>query len=50
MVNSLFPDVAQLVDLFVNKKFSECGSAAYVKEQETYMFFRDLMEEMEGEV
>ena len=34
--------------LFVVKMFSPQGSAEYTKEQATYMFFRDLLNEMEG--
>ena len=39
-----------LLDLFVDKKFSEIGSVEYVREQATYVFFNDLLEEMEGNI
>lgn len=37
-----------IVDLFKVKNFSEQGSLSFTKEQATYMFFKDFLEELEG--
>ena len=37
-----------LMHLFENNTFSEAGSSELVKEQSTYMLFRDMLEELEG--
>ena len=37
-----------IVDLFEDKVFSERGSSSFEKEQTTYIFFRDMLEEIEG--
>jgi hypothetical protein len=40
--------LVMIVDLFEEKVFSERGSSSFEKEQTTYIFFRDLLEEIEG--
>ena len=49
-VERTFTFLGGLLDLFVDKKFSEIGSVEYVREQATYVFFNDLLEEMEGNI
>ena len=39
--------IDSLLALLENKSFSPAGSTANVKEQNTYMFFKDLLEEIE---
>ena len=36
-----------MVNLFTEKVFSEAGSSSFEKEQSTYVFFRDVLEEYE---
>ena len=36
------------MNMFEVKSFSEPGSSEFTKEQATYIFFRDLLEEMES--
>ena len=37
-----------LLGLFVTKKFSAKDTTAYKKEESTYMFFRDMVDDIEG--
>ena len=37
-----------VISLFEVKVFSDAGSSEFVKEQATYIFFTDLLEELEG--
>jgi hypothetical protein len=38
-----------ILDLLAKKSFSEAGSISFRKEQATYVFFRDILHEAEGE-
>ena len=38
----------KLMCLFKNRVFSQNGSSELVKEQATYIFFSDFLEELEG--
>ena len=40
--------IVELMKMFEMKTFSEPGSSEFTKEQTTYIFFRDLLEEMES--
>lgn len=43
-----FVPIEQLLGMFVERKFSAIGSVEHEKETATYMLFKQLLEEMEG--
>lgn len=48
IINYVIPCTGQLLGLLSTRVFSECGSLQHGKEQDTYVLFRDFLEELEG--